>query len=203
MTHDPDPSLLRWVESTHVILIRPGQRPGCLPVELAQLLLTSFTRAGDIVVDLDDDATLALEAARSGRRRHAAGDRGPAGVHDAAGHAQLVLLGWPRPPTDPRVLLSACVDLLAPSGHLAIAVRVDSATRAAHLLALVGAARAAGLDLVGHLIARTSPGPRQPADDGARHAPHGEEPDRSWPAPVKTGPDTDLLVLQHVAGSHD
>lgn len=197
------PFPLWWVESTRVILIRPGQRPGSLPVELAQLLLTRYTRAGDIVVDLDDDVALAAEAAASGRRHYAAGDRGPAGVTDAAGCAQLVLLGWPRPPTDPRLLLTACRDLLGPSGLLAIAVRVGPTMRTAHLVALVGAARTAGLRLVGHLIAWTAPGPQPPVAGDPHPEPGGEQPDRSGPSPVTTAPDTDLLILQPVAGSHD
>jgi hypothetical protein len=178
------PFPLRWVESTRVIVIRPGQRPGSLPVELAQLLLTQYTRAGDIVVDLDDNVALAAEAAASGRRNYAARERSPANVSDAVGCAQLVLLGWPRPPTDPRLLLTACRDLLGPSGCLAIAVRVEPPMRTAHLVALVGAARTAGLRLVGHLIARTAPAPETPA-------------------PGTTALDTDLLILQPVAGSHD
>jgi hypothetical protein len=186
-----------------VILIRPGQRPGSLPVELAQLLLTRYTQAGDIVVDLDDDVALAAEAAASGRRHYAAGDRGPAGVADAAGCAQLVLLGWPRPPTDPRLLLTACRDLLGPSGRLAIAVRVRPPMRAAHLVALVGTSRTAGLRLVGHLIARTAAGPQAPAAGDQRPEPGGEQLDRSGPPPVTTAPDTDLLILQPVAGGHD
>lgn len=196
------PFPLSGVEPTRVILIRPGQRPGRLPVELAQLLLTRYTQAGDIVVDLDDDTALAAEAATSGRRHYATGDRSPAGVADAAGCAQLVLLGWPRPPTDPRLLLTACRDLLAPSGRLAIAVRIGPPMRAAHLVALVGAARTAGLRLVDHLIARTAPGSQPPASGGLRREPGREQPDRSWPSPVATAPDTDLLILQPPAGSH-
>jgi hypothetical protein len=197
------PFPLRWVESTRVILIRPGQRPGFLPVELAQLLLTRYTRAGDIVVDLDDDVALAAQAATTGRRHYAAGNRGPAAVADAAGCAQLVLLGWPCPPTDPHLLLTACRDLLGPTGRLAIAVRVGPPMQAAHLVALVGAARTARLRLVGHLIARTAPYPQPPAASGPRPEPGGEQPDRSGPSPDTTEPDTDLLILQPIAVSHD
>lgn len=197
------PFPLSEVESTRVILTRPGQRPGSLPVELAQLLLTRYTRAGDIVVDLDDDVALAAEAAASGRRHYAAGDRSPAGVADAAGCAQLVLLGWPRPPTDPRLLLTACRDLLDPSGRLAIAVRVRPPMRTAHLVALVGAARTARLRLVGHLIARTAPDPQPPTASAPRPESGGERPDRSGPPPATTALDADLLILQPMAGSHD
>jgi hypothetical protein len=197
------PFPLSGVESTRVILTRPGQRPGSLPVELAQLLLTRYTRAGDIVVDLDDDVALAAEAAASGRRHYPAGDRGPAGVADAAGCAQLVLLSWPRPPTDPRLLLEACRDLLGPSGRLALAVRVGPPMRAAHLVALVGAARTAGLRLVGHLIARTAPDALTPAAGDERRQPGEEQRDQSWPSSVTTAPDTDLLILQPEVGGHD
>jgi hypothetical protein len=197
------PFPLSGVESTRVILIRPGQRPGSLPAELAQLLLSRYTQAGDIVVDLDDDVALAAQAAASGRRHYAAGDRGPAAVADAAGCAQLVLLGWPGPPTDPRLLLTACRDLLGPSGRLAIAVRVGPPMRAAHLVALVGAARTARLRLVGHLIARTVPYPQPPAASGPRPEPGGELDDRSGSSPLTSAPDTDLLILQPVAGGND
>lgn len=196
------PFPLSGVESTRVILIRPGQRPGSLPAELAQLLLCRYTQAGDIVVDLDDDVALAAEAAASGRRHYAAGDRGPAAVADAAGCAQLVLLGWPRPPTDPRLLLTACRDLLAPSGRLAIAVRIEPPMRTAHLVSLVGAARTAGLRLVAHLIARTAPDSQAPAAGDPRPEPGGEQPDLSVASPDTTEPDTDLLILQPVAGGH-
>ena len=134
--------------------VPPPQQPGCLSPELAQLLLDSHTRPGDVVLDIDDDIAFAATAAAAARRHHALGGaRHLAEMSHAAGYLDLILLHWPRPAVNPRWLLTACRSLLGATGRLAIAVGVDSDQRDAHLSALTGAAAAVRLHTVRHVAA--------------------------------------------------
>jgi hypothetical protein len=157
-----------------VIWLAPPSGDGMSP-QLARTLLDTHTRRGDVVVDVDDDIALAAAAAETQRRHHALGGaQRLADLGDAAGYVDLVLLSWPRPqPANPRWLLVACRALLrTDSGALAVAVRVPARQRLAHLSALTGAARAAGLRDAAHVLvfdpatfATAQPGNADPAGD--------------------------------------
>src|SRR5689334_8001783 len=102
-----------------VWLTAPPKQPGRLSHEVARLLLDEHTQAGDIVVDVDDDAAFAATAAAIGRRHHAlGGDTHMATLGHAAGYIDLILLHWPRPAINPHWLLRACRTLLCGAGSL-------------------------------------------------------------------------------------
>lgn len=129
---------------------------GGLPAPLARLLLDVYTHVGDVVVDIDDDITFAAAAAR---RHHAlGGQRHLATLGHAAGYIDLILLRWPRPEVNPRLLLLACRALLGTAGVLVIAAsarpnpaaptsapgrqrRPDTSTRARYRPGQAGAVR--------------------------------------------------------------
>jgi hypothetical protein len=159
----------------------PPDHPGCLSPDLARRLLHEHTQAGHLVIDLDDDPTLPEVAAATGRDHHAlAGHTHPGAIARHTGHADLVLLHWPRPAANPQHLLQTAHALLKATGLLAIAVQVPASKRTAHLIALTGAAHTAGLQPVRHIVAIA------PTDDA---------PDP--PTPGKTAhPHTDLLILR-------
>ncbi len=195
---------------------------GTLSPQLARLLLDEYTRRGDVVVDIDDDIAMAAATAETGRRHHAlGGGHRVAGMGQAAGYVDLVLLSWPRPKaTNPRWLLVACRTLLRHNtGVLVIAVRVPAPQRLSHLSALTGAARTVGLRDVRHVAAfdpATTPGrrrhrsgasPAQPdldvhadpgTDDSGGHTP----PDAALHADPVT-PHTDLLIFAAEDGPHE
>jgi hypothetical protein len=75
----------------------PPDRPGCLTVELAQRLLDDHTRAGQVIIDLDDDPSLPGVAAATDRGHHALdGHIDPDVVARYTASADLLLLRWPR-----------------------------------------------------------------------------------------------------------
>jgi hypothetical protein len=177
----------------------PPQRPGCLSHEMAWLLLDDHTQAGDIVVDVDDDAVFAATAAATGRRHHAlGGDMYLATLGHAAGYIDLILLHWPRPAVNPHWLLLACRSLLGTAGHLVIAVNVEPLHRVAQLSALGGAAATVGLRPIRHVTA-VAPHAATPAR--GRPDPATASPDRDAD-PLAPSPHTDLLIFEP-DGGHD
>src|SRR5690349_11686935 len=73
------------------------QHPGCLSPQLSRSLLAEYTRVGEIVVDVDDDADFATTAGQMGRRHHALGGaQHLPSMRHAAGYLDLILLHWPR-----------------------------------------------------------------------------------------------------------
>jgi hypothetical protein len=173
----------------------PPQQPGCLSHEMARLLLDQHTQAGDIVIDVDDDAAFAATAAATGRRHHAlGGDIHLATLGHAAGYIDLILLHWPRPAVNPHWLLLACQSLLRGAGHLVIAITVDPLHRVAQFNALGGAAGTVGLRTIRHVTA-VAPHAATPAPAGTAT----ESPDRgAEPPPLR--PHTDLLIFQPDGG---
>ena len=168
-----------------------GAQPGSLSPELARLLLDSFTQAGALVVDVDDDIAFAATAAATGRRHHAVGGHAALpSIGDASGYIDLILLHWPRAAGNPLLLLEACRALLRTTGRLIIAVHVESGQRPAHLAALSGAGRTAGLRITAHIVA-VAPSGIAPGISGDT---------RTGTAP---GPHTDLLIFQSEAGHDD
>jgi hypothetical protein len=175
----------------------PPRQPGCLSHEVAWLLLDEHTRAGDVVVDVDDDAAFAATAAATGRRHHAlGGDIHLATLGHAAGYIDLILLHWPRPAVNPHWLLLACRSLLRGAGHLVIAVSVDPAHRVAQLSALGGAAATVGLRTVRH-VAAVAPQAATPACRDRTAATRQRD---AQPPPIS--PHTDLLIFAP-DGDHD
>jgi hypothetical protein len=160
----------------------PPDQPGCLPADLARHLLHDHTQTGHLVIDLDDDPTLPDVAAATGRGHHAlTGHTHPGAIARHTGHADLVLLHWPRPAANPRHLLQTAHALLKATGLLAIAVHVPAPKRTAHLIALTGAAHTAGFRPVRHIvaIAPTDDPPGSRTEGGIVH------------------PHTDLLIFQN------
>ncbi len=119
-----------------------------LAPDLVRRLLIEYTRPNDIVVDIDDDPSLAVAAAETGRHHHAfGGTQRLVALGEAAGSVRMAVVRWPRPrPINPRWLLVACRVLLHPEdGVLVIVVRLPDTQRTAHLAALTGAADGVGL----------------------------------------------------------
>jgi hypothetical protein len=175
----------------------PPRQPGCLSNEMAGLLLDDHTQAGDIVVDVDDDAAFAATAAATGRRHHAlGGDIHLATLGHAAGYIDLILLHWPRPAVNPHWLLLACQSLLSTAGRLVIAVSVDPLHRVAQLSALGGAASTVGLRTVRH-VAAVATQAATPANGGSD--PATASPERSADPPPPS-PHMDLLIFQPDGG---
>jgi hypothetical protein len=162
-------------------------QPGCLSADLARRLLHDHTQTGHVVIDLDDDPTLSDVAAATGRGHRAlAGHTHPGAVARHTGHADLVLLHWPRPAANPRHLLQTAHALLKATGLLAIAVHVPASKRTAHLIALTGAAHTAGFRPVRHIVTIS------PTDDAS-----------GQPSPSLAAlPHTDLLIFQPQAERH-
>jgi hypothetical protein len=135
----------------------PPAASGNLSPELASKLLETYTQPGDLAIDVDEDKAVAAAAAVTGRHyRSLRGDARLAGLSRQAGTADLVLMCWPRPPTNPRWLLVACRSLLRTDGRLAIAVTVAAHQRAPHITALIGAAHTAGMRHVAHIVVLTT-----------------------------------------------
>jgi hypothetical protein len=181
--------------------------PRTLSAPLARQILDHLTQAGDIVVDVDDDAGFAAAAAESGRHHHSLGGLAQLmTMGRVAGRVDLVLLHWPQPSTNPRFLLAACRALQRPAnrpttailrkaamspGSLVIAVAVPAADRVATLSALTGAAHTAELEHVRHIAVTDDADTPRDATGPARHD------DR----PPGT-PHTDLLILTPRADRH-
>jgi hypothetical protein len=127
---------------------------GNLSPQLARLVLDTHTSVGDVALDIDDDVAFAAAAAQAGRRHHAlGGTQHLATMGHAAGYIDLILLHWPRPAANPRLLLIACRSLLRNAGVLVIAASTERLDRISHLSALSGAATTAQLHLIDHIAA--------------------------------------------------
>jgi hypothetical protein len=166
----------------------PPDRPGCLTVELAQQLLNEHTQSGQVVIDLDNDPSLPRIAAATDRDHHALdGHTDPDAIARYTASADLLLLRWPRPATNPRQLLQTGHTLLKDTGLLAIVIHVPAANRTAHLVALTGAAHNVGFRLLRHIVALA------PADDSLGTRTPGRAP----------YPHTELLILQRPQDKDD
>lgn len=181
----------------------PPQQPGWLSHEVAELLLDDHTQAGDIVVDVDDDAAFAATAAATGRRHHTlGGDVHLATLGHAAGYIDLILLHWPRPAVNPHWLLLACRSLLSTTGHLVVAVSAGPLQRVAQLSALSGAAGTVGLRAIRHVAAVA---PQAATPDTPAHG--GPDPATASPVrgadPPPVSPHTDLLIFKPHGGHDD
>jgi hypothetical protein len=210
--HDTRPHPHDHVAATHLAI--PGDRrpsmthvaatsDGNLSPQLARLILATHTSVGDVALDIDDDAAFAAAAAQAGRRHHALGGaQHLATMGHAAGYIDLILLHWPRPAVNPRLLLIACRSLLRNAGVLVIAASTKRLDRISHLSALSGAAATAELHLIDHIVA---------VDSGTDAATPVANPRRATPHPgtaaTTTGaaqlpvPHTDLLIFSPARGA--
>jgi hypothetical protein len=195
MTHEQQPAPSAHSSTSPLARARltvwhspPPDQPGCLTVELAQRLLDDHTQAGQVVIDLDDDHSLPGIAAATGRGHHALdGQTDPEVIARYTACADLLTLRWPRAATNPRHLLQTAHTLLKDTGLLAIVVHVPAANRAAHLVALTGAAHNVDFQLLRHIvaIAPTEDIPGQPTPGQAPY------------------PHTELLILQRLQDKDD
>ena len=162
-SHDTRPDMTR--DRAASSFATPGSRPpsvirvavtsdGNLPPQFARLILEAYTSVGDVALDIDDDVSFAAVAAQTGRRHHAlGGTQYLATMGHVAGYIDMILLHWPCPAANPRLLLIACRSLLRHAGVLVIAVRTGPQHRIRHLSALDGAATTADLHLIDHIAA--------------------------------------------------
>lgn len=161
------------------------QQPQTLSGQLARRVLDELTSHGDIVIDIVIDPALAHPATESGRHHHSLGGHDQlATLSRVAGYVDLVLLHWPRPPANPRFLLTGCRALLRPPGSLVVAVCVPAADRVAHLTALLAAAPPAPPSQSHTPTSHRTPRRQRcpPAGEGRpqppqRHRPHSPRPD--------------------------
>jgi hypothetical protein len=161
---------------------------GSLTIEQARRLLDDHTQPGQIVIDLDHDPVLPDVAAATGRIHHALdGHTDPDVITRHTAHADLFLLRWPRPPTNPQHLLQTARTLLKDTGLLAIVTHLPTSKRTAHLTALTGAAHNVGLRLQRHIAMIV------PTDE------HSGQPT----PPGTPQPHTDVLIFQSQAVHHD
>jgi hypothetical protein len=159
----------------------PPDQPGRLTVELAQRMLDEHTQAGQVVIDLDDDPGLPGIAAATDRGHHALdGHTDPDVIARYTAGADLLLMRWPRPATNPRHLLQTAHILLKDAGLLAIVIHVPAANRTAHLVALTSAAHNVGFHLLRHIVAIA------PTEDIPGRPTRGQTPH----------PHTELLILE-------
>ena len=210
--HDTRPHPHDDVAATHLAI--PGDRrpsmirvaatsDGNLSPQLARLILDTHTSVGDVALDIDDDVAFAAAAAQAGRRHHAlGGTQHLATMGHAAGYIDMILLHWPRPAVNPRLLLIACRSLLRNAGVLVIAVRTEGEHRISHLSALSGAATTADLHLIDHIAALGPDADTATPVAAARH---------TTPRPgtainaveMAQLPHTDLLVFSPWAASYE
>jgi diketogulonate reductase-like aldo/keto reductase len=118
----------------------------------------------------------------------------------AAGYIDLILLHWPRPAVNPRLLLIACRALLRNAGVLVIAASTEPEHRISHLSALGGAAATAGLHLIDH-IAAIDPDTATPVAVPQRAMDRPHTPSDTACALRPLAPHTDLLVFSPEAAT--
>jgi hypothetical protein len=176
---------------------------GNLSLQLARLILDTHTGVGDVVLDIDDDVAFGAAAARAGRRHHALGGaQHLATMGHAAGYIDMVLLHWPRPAVNPRLLLIACRSLLRNAGVLVIAVSVELDHRVSHLSALGGAATTAELHLIDHIAAVDSDTAAATRVAAPRRAVRGQGIAASTAeVPRVPVPHTDLMIFSPARGA--
>jgi hypothetical protein len=137
----------------------PGQPHGGLVTAAAAAQVTaSFSRPGDLVVNLDGTPAVTEAASAAGRVALGLAPGGPARLlapgDPGAGTAALVITSCPGPEPDPGGLLyAACERVLRPGGVLAVITASPRASEAAGLPGgVVAAARAAGLTYAQHIV---------------------------------------------------
>jgi len=120
--------------------------PATMSTPLAQRLVANFTHPNQLILDLTDGPQLA-QAAAAFRRRH----RPTTAARLATGRttAALIVATWPNPGHAAAVFLSDCFHRLTPGGCVAVILTSNHPPH--HTL--VGAARAAGLTYLQHIVA--------------------------------------------------
>jgi hypothetical protein len=158
---------------------------GRLSAHAAAQVVAVYTRAGELVADLDADPILAA-AARWLDRGHRAitghgWATGPRGGHLAPRRAQLLVAALPRPGATRLAAMAAWLRrararLVAPGGYLLVTVAATTRSRpgrgyADHATTVVAAARSAGWAWQQQLIDITEPLPdHDPATEAATAA---------------------------------
>jgi hypothetical protein len=176
-------------------------RDGNLSRQLARLILETHTSVGDVALDIDDDVAFAAAATQAGRRHHAlGGTQHLATMGHAAGYIDLILLHWPRPAVNPRLLLIACRALLRNAGVLVIAASIEREQRISHLSALSGAAATARLHLIDH-IAAIDPDAATPVAVAQRATGRPHTPSDTAGPSQPPAPHIDLLVFSPEAAT--
>ena len=118
-----------------------------LSVALAERLIINFTHWHELVLDLTVGEQVACAAPTVERRyaRHRPGNL-PSDVRPAA----LIVTGWPAGGIDAGALLGDCAARLRPGGCVAVVFQAAPLTVNQ---VLIGAARAAGLTYLQHIVA--------------------------------------------------
>jgi hypothetical protein len=126
----------------------PAARPGeTMSITLAERLVANFTHGRRLVLDVTRGEQLA-NAARAARRRYArytAQD-----LSTGTDLAALIVAGWPQEYTEPTAFLADCATRLMAGGCVAV---VLGAGALSVNQVLIGAARAAGLTYLQHIVA--------------------------------------------------
>jgi len=142
-----------------------GAAHGLTP-RLAALLIGSYTRRGDTVVDLTSDPTIAGAAGAGARTYLPATDLDEmAALDHVAGRARLVVLRWPRPDVDATSatavtdLFTGCRRLLARDGYTVVVLTPTppGTPYVEHARLVIPAAHRAGLGYLQHIVAVTAP----------------------------------------------
>jgi hypothetical protein len=140
-----------------------------MSVTLADRLVRNFTRGRRLVLDLTVGEQFA-RAARAARRRYAR--HTPQDLATDIHRAALVVTGWPLGNTEPLPFLADCAQRVMVGGCVAVVLRAAELTVNQ---VLIGAARAAGLTYLQHIVAAhdlTPPVGR--LDDGTHLSVHSD-----------------------------
>ncbi len=137
---DPPVPITVW----YVPTARAGET---MSITLAERLVVNFTHGRRLIIDLSigDQMARATQAARRRYARHTAQDLGT-GTDLAA----LIVAGWPQEHTEPIAFLADCAAQLMAGGCVAV---VLGAGAMSVNQVLIGAARAAGLTYLQHIVA--------------------------------------------------
>jgi hypothetical protein len=125
----------------------PAARAGeTMSVTLAERLVANFTRRR-LIIDLTVGDQIA-RAAHAARRRYAQHTAQDLGTDIRRG--ELIVAGWPQQHAEPEPFLADCAGRVMVGGCVAIVLRAGALT--VNQL-LIGAARAAGLTYLQHIVA--------------------------------------------------
>jgi hypothetical protein len=163
-------------------------RRGRLSAHAATQVVAAYTRAGELVVDLDADPTLAAAAHWLDRGHRAITGHGwatgPRGGRLAPRRAQLLVAALPRPGATRLAAIAAWLRhararLVTPGGYLLVTIAANTRPGrgyADHATTVVAAARSAGWAWQQQLIDITEPLPEHDpatAADAGRRLPQG------------------------------
>ncbi|MBT8227322.1 MAG: hypothetical protein HKP61_05310 [Dactylosporangium sp.] len=137
---DPPVPITVW----YVSAARTGET---MSMALAERLIINFTHGRRLVIDLSVGDQIARAASTTRRRytRHTAQD-----LDAGTRRGELIVAGWPQPHTQPEAFLADCATRVMAGGCVAIVLRAGALT--VNQL-LIGAARAAGLTYLQHIVA--------------------------------------------------